>query len=199
MATASKGKSDTPTIITPIGVACFPHIFEAHAFEDKEPGYSILIVFNKKKTENDPAWKKLREAVTNAVKTSPKFGGNGIALHKKGKLTLPWRDASEYEQYGEPFVEGNLMLNLKSRTPPGVVDERSQPIITPSDFYAGCLARASCGVWAYDTKGNKGVTLLLNNVQKAGDGKRLDGRRAAEDEFEALVEGGSEGGDEDLF
>jgi len=192
-------KAETSTIITPIGVACFPHLFEAHAFEDKEPGYSMLLVFNRKKIEKDPAWLKLREAVTHAVKTSAKFGGNGILLHKKGKLTLPWRDAEEYDQYGEPFVEGNIMINLKSRTPPGVVDERSQPIISASDFYAGCLARASCGVWPYDTKGNKGVTLLLNNVQKAGEGKRLDGRRAAEDEFDALVDGGSSDDSSDLL
>jgi hypothetical protein len=35
--------------------------------------------------------------------------------------------------------------------------------------------------------GNKGVAVALNNVQKLGDGPRLDSRMAAEDEFEATA------------
>jgi hypothetical protein len=45
--------------------------------------------------------------------------------------------------------------------------------------------RASLRAFAYDTNGNKGVSFGLNNIQKLGEGQRLDGRKAATDEFDA--------------
>ena len=50
-------------------------------------------------------------------------------------------------------------------------------------------------MWPYDTDGNKGVTLFLNNVQKVRDGDRLAGRPDAEDDFDAVE--GEDGEEED--
>jgi hypothetical protein len=212
---APKGKPAAPavqqdkqdrTIITPIGIACFVHVFEPFAFPakqgdaPKEPNYSLMLVFNKKDMETDPAWTKLKTGVSNALRE--KFGDQAKALLQRGKLSLPWRDANEYEQYGPPFEDGNIMISVKSKNPPGIVDERSRPIMDQSKFYPGALARVSCYPWAFDSMGNKGCTLLLNNVQKAGEGERLaGGRMSAEAEFQPLVEGGGGGDDDasDLF
>lgn len=195
-------QADKPgVVITPIGIACFVHVWEPFAFKAnegeaaKEPNYSLILVIDKKELERVPAqqkaWAALRAGVSGALKA--KFGAQAKPLLDKGKLSLPWRPAEEYEQYGPPFEEGKWMILPKSKNPPGVVDERSRPILNQVDFYPGALARVSCLPWAYDTKGNKGCTLLLNNVQKAGDGERLAGSRAAaEDEFAPLVEGGDE-------
>lgn len=183
-------------VITPVGIMCFPHLWAPHQFDAKqEANYSMLLVFDAKKLEKDPAWAVLRKGVSAAL--SKKFGDQAKDLLQKGKLSLPWRDADEYSQYGSPFEPGMTMINLKSRNPPGVVNERSQPVMNQTDVYAGCLARASCLPWAFDSNGNKGCTLLLNNVQKAGDGERLSGVVPADQEFDALVEGGGE--DEDLL
>jgi hypothetical protein len=199
-------KDESRTIITPIGIACFVHVFEPFAFKDngkgegtKEPNYSLMLVFDKKKVETDPAWKALRQGVSKALQT--KFGDQAKLLLQRGKLSLPWRDADEYEQYGPPFEAGNVMISVKSKNPPGIVDERSRPIMDQSKFYPGALARVSCLPWAFDSNGNKGCTLLLNNVQKAGDGERLaGGRMSAEAEFDPLASGSGDDDDgSDLF
>ena len=41
-------------------------------------------------------------------------------------------------------------------------------------------------VFAYDKAGNRGISFGLNNVQKLGDGERLDGRLKAEDDFDPI-------------
>jgi hypothetical protein len=45
--------------------------------------------------------------------------------------------------------------------------------------------RAQLRAFSYDSNGNKGVSFALNNIQKLGDGERLDNRQAATDAFEA--------------
>lgn len=169
-------------IITPEGTAAFPHLFEPHSFEaSKEPQYSLILVFppNTDLTE----LKKIcgRAAIR-------KFGDKDKVqqLIKRGKLRMPWRDGSEYADYGDPFVEGATFITLKTKNAPGVVNEYAKPMMNHMDFWAGCKARASCLAWGYDSMGNQGVTLLLNNVQKTGDGVKLSGRKSAEEEFEAV-------------
>lgn len=209
-AAAKKDDNEKKTVITPIGTAAFLHVWEPFAFaaqpddKPKEPNYSLILVFDMKQVERDPAqsaaWKALRGGVTAAAYA--KFGEQGVKdLLKRNKFSLPWRDGPEYEQYGPPFEDGTKFISVKSRNPPGVVDARSRPILNQEDAYPGMLARVSCFPWAFDSMGNKGVTLLLNNVQKAGEGERLAGGRvSAEAEFEPLEEGGDDNFDgEDLL
>lgn len=186
-----KGKEPSPlNCITPDGIATFVHVWEPHAFvgpdgTKKDPSFRLMLVF-----DEDADLSEMRDIVKKSL--IAKFGeAKAKALHKAGKLSLPFRDAGEYEQeYGEPFESGRVMVSFSSRTAPGVVDARAKPIMDQQDFYPGCKARVSCYAHAFDTLGNKGVTFLLNNVQKRGDGKRLAGaRKSAEEEF-----GGGKGG-----
>jgi hypothetical protein len=64
-------------------------------------------------------------------------------------------------------------------------DGKPAKITNPDEIYAGVKARASVRFYAYDTNGNRGVAVALGNVQKTGEGQRLDGRMKAEDEFTA--------------
>lgn len=192
-------KAERKSLQSPIGTATFVHLFKPFAFPAtksrpaKDPAYSVLLVFDAA-TAKSEQMKDLKRACIAAAEA--KFGEKTRELIKKGKISMPWRDASDYEEYGEPFTdEGAVMINFKSNTAPGIVDRRAQPIMKESEIYAGCKMRVSFGVWPYDTDGSKGVTLLLNNVQKAGDGKRLAGRADAEEEFESID--GDDGSDDD--
>jgi Protein of unknown function (DUF2815). len=186
MADREKERSELTTI-TPHGIACFPHIWEPHRFKgsknkdgtDKKAEYRIILVL-----EEGTKMDKLKKIVGKAIIN--KWGKDGKKLLKRGKLSLPWRDASDYDKYGEPFVEGNIMISAHTTNAPGVVDAKTDPIMEQADFYAGCKARISVYAHAYETMGNMGVTFLLNNVQKTGNGKRLSGRMDAEDEFDAV-------------
>lgn len=196
MATEAKERK---SLQSPIGTATFVHLFKPFAFKAtanrpaKEPAYSVLLVFDPD-TAKSEQMKDLKRACIAAAEA--KFGPKTRDLIKKGKIAMPWRDATDYEEYGAPFdVEGSLMINFKSTSQPGVVNKRAQPIMAEKEVYAGCKMRVSFGVWPYDTDGSKGVTLLLNNCQKAGDGPKLAGRADAEDEFDSID--GDDGSDDD--
>lgn len=211
-ATAPKqDENDRKVVITPIGRASFCHVFEPFAFKAKagekqnDPQFSLILVFANGEINGNgkgaKAWTEVRRAVTAAAHA--KFGKDEVAaMIKRNKFSLPWRNGIEYEEYGEPFEEGTTFITVKSKNPPGVVDQYSRPIMSQDQFYPGCYARVSCLPWAFDSAGNRGVTLLLNNVQKAAEGEKLAGaRRAAEDEFEPLEErtGGDDGDGSDLL
>ena len=79
--------------------------------------------------------------------------------------------------------EGAIFMNLRSTQRPGVVDQNVQDILDESQFYAGCIARASINAYAYDQKGNRGVAFGLANIQKVRDGEPLGNRTKPEQDF----------------
>ena len=190
---APTAKKERKSHQTPIGIACFTHLYEPVSLQDGQPPtYSVLLVYTPEQKEELAPLRKL--CIRSAKE---RFGEDEYeTLKRRGKMRMPWRNAGEYEDYGEPFTDGNVMINFKSKEPPGVVDAKAQPILDKNKVYSGCKMLVSYAPWAYDQKGNKGVTLLLNNCQKAGEGKRLSGRPDPSEEFEAL-EGADD--DEDLF
>lgn len=108
------------------------------------------------------------------------------------------------------YGDGTWFANLRTDSPPGVVD-LSKSKIHPSEgngdeIYPGAICRATISIFAYpnggEDKGGRGYSFGLGNVQKIKDGERLDSRVAAEDDFDEEVdgawldEGGEGGGDE---
>lgn len=180
-------------LVTPEGIASFVHVFEPHAVEEGKPEkYGLILVF-----ESKEAIAELRKKCFAAA--DAKFGRDAWKkLLDKKKFRFPWRDADEYEEYGAPFTTSGdkaVFCNFSSKSQPEVVNRRAQPILKASEVYSGMKARVSYAVWPYDSNGNKGVTLLLNNVQKTGDGEKLSGKPGASDDFEAVE--GEDGTDDD--
>lgn len=169
------------SIITPVAILSYPAIWEPRASQDDPtPKYSASFVFpaNTDLTE-------LRAAVTEAGRE--KFGDKYEGLLKANKLRLPFRDDGDEKGY----EKGSIYFNAKNKMAPGVVsryagsDGKPAPIVDPKEIYAGVQVRASVRAFGYDTKGNRGIAFSLQNLQKWDDGKRLDGRKAAQDEFDA--------------
>jgi hypothetical protein len=182
---------------SPIGIACFVYVFSPQAPREgnksKEPKYKVILSWDAEAMKS-PEMKALKLACIEAAEE--KFGKDARDKIKKGKIKMPWRPGTDYEENGFPFDrEGSYFANFSSKDAPGIVNHKAKPITNPKECYSGMKARVTYGVWAYDTDGNKGVTLFLNNIQKCGDGDRLAGRPDAADDFDA-VEG--EGGEEEL-
>lgn len=179
---------------TPIGVVSFPNLWVPKAFQEGDPEYSCNIIFGEDGTVdflsremneiNRRFFQELRVAIRAAA--IKRFGDN----YKAKGITLrsPLRKTEEYARYGEPYttIRNGYFCRVATRDQPGIVDADSHPILNKTDIFSGCLGRASVYCHAYDTKGNKGVKLLLNNFQKAGEWKRLSGRLDAEQEFDRL-------------
>lgn len=156
----------------------FPAIFQPKAFENQEPKYSVVMLFDKKTD-----LKSLKSAAFNAA--AEKWGKDKTKWPKN--LRLPFRDGDE--RADTPGYENTIFVTASSKTQPGLVDQGLRPILDPKDFYAGCYARAEVIAFAYDKAGNRGVSFSLQNLQKLRDGESFSGRKDASDVFDAVEDG----------
>jgi len=167
-------------VITPEALISYPQIFEARANDNGDLFYSCALVFP---AGTDLSKLKAAAKAAGVAKFGAKFNPDSPAYN--------WPFRTDVEEKGYP--EGATFFNCKTKTKPGVVsryagaDGKPTPITDPAEIYAGAKVRASVRFYAFDTKGNKGVAVALNNIQKLGDGPRLDSRMRAEDEFDATA------------
>lgn len=168
-------------IITPEATLSYPALFEPkEGMNGGEPKYSAVLVFPK-----GTDLTLLRKAAEEAGRE--KFGAKYSDLVKTGKLKSPFRDDVE----GTTYPEGSIRITARDKTKPGIVsryagpDGKPKAITDPAEMYPGCKCRGSVRPFAYEVNGNKGVSFGLGNIQKLGEGPRLDGRIAADREFEA--------------
>lgn len=190
-------------IITPPGRASYPNIFTPRAFnEGDEPVYSLTVVFDE---DTDVSALKKQVLATAQAKWGDKLKGAKITSldtqHGPAyflvagdlRVRLPWYDQPEQLAKVAEGLEGCTFIRAKNKRKPGVVTEVRDPqtgkpsvLEDESKIYPGVFLRTSLDPFAYDTKGNRGVSLSLGNIQYIGGGEALAGSYVpAEDEFEA--------------
>lgn len=174
---ATKEKSKTK-VLTPYFRVSFPSVFTPKAAMN--PGdkakYEITMLF--------PKTADLSEMKTAALFAIQEKWGADKAKWPKG-LRTPFRDGTEkeYDGYGADVV----FVKATALTKPGLVDQSVTPIIAPEEFYAGCWARATVNAFAYDQKGNRGVSFGLGNIQKWKDDEPFGGKTKPENDFDAIT------------
>lgn len=142
-----------------------------------EPTYSVMMIIPKTDTATLTAIRNAQKAALAAGVANGKFPGGAP---KAWKNTL--RDG---DLEGEtPELEGAFFMNVSSKSKPGVVDKRVQPILDETEVYSGMWARVDIGAFPYNSNGSKGVSFGLNHIQKIRDDERLDGATRAEDVFD---------------
>ena len=167
-------KPDFIKVMTPPFRVSFPNVFRAKAIkEGDEPKFSISMLF-----DDGTDLTEMKKAAKEAIKA--KWGDKP----PKG-LRSPFRKGEEKAQF-EGYEEGIIFVSANSKNKPGLVNRKNEDIISEEEFYAGCYARATLLAFAYDTMGNKGVTFLLNNIQKLKEGDPLSGKTKASDDFDAF-------------
>ena len=203
-------------LITPEGVASYPKVFKSELPKDAKPGdkkaWSVTLLMDKAATQTEEfkamvqaAFNLLREkcgpTVSNQIEWIKEGKDKGRSFvrytfenkngaREDGILYMPFRNDVAAKGYPENFV---LFINPrktddpdKNIRPPEVITRGGVPIKDPREIYPGVRCRVSLGVFAYDQRGNKGVSFGLNNVQKLGDGPRIDNTKDAKDEFGTL-------------
>jgi len=170
---------------TPIGILSFPTLFTPRALTNtpnSEPRYSLSLLLDTKAQATDE-FKALKKAVAQAI---DERWGAGKAQDRAfvSKIRLPFRKCQDKKYDGYDIPNG-LYISPWTKSRPGVIDAQRNEITTPEDVWAGQSVRCTVNCRAYAQQGNQGVHFLLNNVQICRtDGKRLDGRKAAPDDFE---------------
>jgi hypothetical protein len=178
-----------PSVSTAIGTLCFPALFEPRRNQQNPtqgPRFSLILLFDSLAVQSS-AHMELRKAV--AAEIANKWGPAKAAdTSFVRSLRSPFRPAAEKNYKG--FDQGELFIQAWSNAEgtnahkPGVVDLHNRPIIVPTDVWAGQLARATVRPFAYDSNGNKGVSLALEHVQIIKqDMPRLDGKQSADTAF----------------
>lgn len=175
-------------LLTPMFRASFPNVFRPKRNDlNGKDEYSVVALFPK--GADLSALKAAAEAVC-----AEKWGADKTKW--PANLKSPFRKHEEKTKEGvmpDGYEAGGIFMTLRSTQRPGVVDQNKQEIIDPSGFYAGCYARAAVSVYAYDQKGNRGVSFGLTHLQFMKDGEPFSGRPRVEDAFTPIE--GMGGGD----
>lgn len=176
--------ADTPRVklLSPKARLSFPNLFRAKAAEEgQEPKFSCTLLFSPE-AQATPEFAAMKAAAAAAV--TAKWGDKIPA-----NLRNPFRKAEEKADK-QGYEAGWVFINVSSKERPGVVQNTPagmQRVIDEADVYPGCFVIASISPYAYDQKGNRGVSFGLNNVLKVGDGEALGGRSKPEDDFAGVA------------
>ena len=117
------------------------------------------------------------------------------AIEKKWKgkppanLRMPLRDGDEPDDDGNkraPEYLGHYFMNVRGDRAPGIVDQKRNALVNSTELVSGDYVRVSLNAFGYAQKGNKGVSLGLNNVQLVSKGEPLGNFTRAEDDFDEL-------------
>jgi hypothetical protein len=190
-AAAPKATGKSIRIKLPPALGSYVNIFTPRSAQaGQDPKYSISLLWDK--NEAAKSLVPLKQAITEVAKQ--KFGPKAIELIKAGKIRIPVRDG-DTDRPDDAVYAGKVFANASSKNIPGCVDAACQPIMADDEAYSGCIFRASVNVYAYDTAGNKGVALGLNNLQVVKQGERIDGRMKAEDDFAEFKDESGGGGE----
>ena len=168
------------TIILPPGIGSYVTVLEPRADQQGKMKYSLSLLITKSRSAELEPLRKLALAVA-----TEKWGEKAASILAKAKYPIIKDGDAKVDDDGkvDPTYKGMLVVSLRTDRKPGVIDAMKQPVFTDEDVYSGCLMRVSGGVFAYDFQGNTGVSVGLNNVQVLKKLARIDGRKAAEDEF----------------
>lgn len=175
-------------IVTPVGRVSFPHLAEP---DRKGPGkpyaddkYKASLLMPKAGTDFSTLRAKALECAQMAF---------GASIKTLNDFAHPFRDgANRTNKDGEvmPGYEGCLYITCKSKDRPLVID-RAKANLDPKEVYGGCKARFVVTAMSYISTENvrqadgtvkketiRGVTFLLDVVQKVGDDTAFGGGKS---------------------
>jgi hypothetical protein len=169
-------------ILTPEFRAGFVGLFKASAPKEDPNGkkkYSIRAIF----MPGADLTPMKKEAEAAAVE---KWGAN---IPKT--MRSPFRKNEELENPVPGIPDDAIVMTFSANEDrrPGLVDANLQDIIDDAQVYSGAWFRAQVRAFAYEAKGNKGVSFGLQNVQKLRDDEPLGKGKVPASKAFTAVEG----------
>jgi hypothetical protein len=176
--------STTTKVITGKVRLSYAKIWQAEPDDNGVLWYSSSILIPKSDKET---LKKIKASVDVAKELGKSRWGGKIPANVK----LPLRDGDE-ERPDDDAYTGCYFLNAKSKTQPGIAKPigkgpdgktKLQEITDSTEVYSGCYVKVSLDFYPFDTKGNRGIAVGLNNIVKIQDGEFLGGKASVYDDF----------------
>lgn len=157
--------------------------------EEKKYSTAILIPKTDKKT--------VRE-INSAIEAAKEAGKSKWGGKIPATLKTPLRDGDEEKPEDEAYA-GHYFMNCTANRKPGIINRKGQEITDEDEVYSGCFAKVSINLFAFNTKGNKGIGAGLQNVLKWEDGEAFAGGTSAKEDFKDLIEADSSDAVDDLL
>ncbi|EJC5210359.1 hypothetical protein BL250_07660 [Erwinia sp. OLTSP20] len=131
------------------------------------------------------------EAAIKQVATA-KWGAKADAIIKSirgNNNKFCFRDGDEHPDYDG--YDGHMSIKASNKARPLVIDRDRTPLAAADGKpYSGCYVNATITLFAYDSKGNKGISASLGGVQFLRDGDAFaSGGSATPDDFDDVSEG----------
>ena len=163
----------------------FVNVFEPKEDLSGNLKYSAQLLIDKADTK---AVALVNRNIDDAIQKGIEKGKITKAMAASSKFKRPLRDGDDPENENNAPAKGHFFLNASNKIQPGIVDKSCQPILNVEEFYSGCYGLADVQFFAFNTSGNCGIGVSLQNVMKKRDGERLDGRQSAEQAFKEFAE-----------
>ena len=158
----------------------YANVWDPKSINGGPEKFSVSLIIPK---DDTATVNKIKAAIQAAYdEGESKLKGNGRTVPALKAIKTPLRDG-DLERPDDAAYANSYFINANSSTAPGIVDADRQPILERSEVYSGVYGRASVNFYAFNTNGNKGIAVGLNNLQKIRDGEPLGGKSRAEDDF----------------
>ena len=180
MLTKNKQQANACKVITGIARLSYVNLNAPKSINGGEARYSVSVLIPKNDTKTLTAVKAAIQAAYEEGEA--KLKGVSKTVPPLAAIKTPLRDG-DTERPDDEAYRGHFFLNANNKDKPGIVDINRDPILDSSEIYSGIYARASLSFFVYNSSGNRGVAVAINNVQKIRDGAPLGSRAKAEDEF----------------
>lgn len=158
----------------------YANVWEPKSINGGTPKFSVSLIIPKSDTVTVA---KIKAAIEAAYQEGEaRLKGNGKSVPPLAGIKTPLRDG-DLERPDDPAYANAYFINANSATAPGIVDADRNVILTRSEVYSGVYGRASINFYAFNTNGNRGIAVGLNNLQLIRPGEPLGGKSRAEDDF----------------
>lgn len=158
----------------------YANVWEPKSINGGSPKFSVSLIIPKSDTVTVA---KIKNAIEAAYQEGEaRLKGNGKSVPPLAGIKTPLRDG-DLERPDDPAYANAYFINANSATAPGIVDADRNVILTRSEVYSGVYGRASINFYAFNTNGNRGIAVGLNNLQLIRPGEPLGGKSRAKDDF----------------
>ena len=158
----------------------YANVWEAKKDDNGKMKYTCMLLIPKSDTETLLQFKEaIEEAYQEDIEV---LKGNNKTAPSIGSIHTPLRDGDD-ERPDDPVFEGMMFVNTSSNYQPQMFDIEKDDITDREQVYSGCWCRARVSMYAYNTKGGKGIAVSLRALQKISDDERLDKKSNMKDFF----------------
>lgn len=176
----------------------YVHLEEPVAFQDGDPKYSATLMISKDDKKTLDALKRAVRVACQEQWDAPKPPKGSNPVFKDGDKESEHKFDGGVNTEKNPEYAGHYIISASNRKKVPVFDKHLN-LIDPEEAYSGCWAEVSISAFAYDVRGNTGVSFFLRGVRKVRDDEQFGGTHNVLEDFEEWDDDDDDSESDDLI